>query len=112
MAEALIRLKQGQPLDPETFTHGSQVPYTYTATDSKDQQQSYITVDIYWFAPSENAWYIKCSLPGDVKFGPGFHQDSYLSHRESQWHIDHGRHELNDFLAYVIYFESIILTPC
>lgn len=99
MAEALIRLKQGQPLDPETFAHGSKIPYTYTA-QSNNQQQSHITVDIYWFAPSENAWYIKCSLPENVTFGPGFHKGSYLSHKQNTWHVDHGRHELNDFAAY------------
>jgi len=105
MTEALIRLQKGQPLDRETFTFGSTVLFTYTVNPEK-QQECEITVDIYWFVASENTWYIKFSTLDDVKLFPGFHENSYVSHKEQTWHVDHGRHTLDEFERCVCLVDS------
>ncbi|KIM76622.1 hypothetical protein PILCRDRAFT_642853 [Piloderma croceum F 1598] len=96
MTEALIRFRKGQPLDRETFAFGSTVLFTFTANSGK-QQECEIAVDIYWFVASEGTWYIKFSIPDDVKLFPGFHENSFVSHEQQTWHVDHGRHMLDEF---------------
>jgi hypothetical protein len=99
MTEALIRLRKGQPLDRETFAFGSTVLFTYTVNPGK-QQECEIAVDIYWFVASEGTWYIKFSISDDVKLFPGFHENSFVSHKQQTWHVDHGRHMLDEFERY------------
>lgn len=101
MTEALIRFRKGQPLDRETFAFDSTVLFTYTVNPGK-QQECEIAVDIYWFVVSEGTWYIKFSAPDDVKLFPGFHENSFVSHKQQTWHVDHGRHMLDEFERYVL----------
>lgn len=97
MCEGLIRFEQGQPLDRHTFADGSQIPFHYTAATDK-QEELRIMIDLYWFVASEKAWYIKFRTSESVhELPPAFFEDSFVLHKGQTWHIDHGRHPLNEF---------------